>query len=615
MATKTVEGTTGAKLADQEVFPLNPALLVWWLALCAAILELAYMAGLKLERHIIFNSLQVLWMTPLSYLLLFSPLAILVLILHRIRPAWRLLAPTLFVAVTLVAFSFFWLFSDRMGPVSTLLLTAGVAIQGSRLLRARSAGFARLIRRTLPWMIGSTLLVGVGLKGWAWFREYRALRAEAAAAAPNVLLIVLDTVRGMNMSLYGYARRTTPTLEAFARQGVLFQDVYAAASWTLPSIATVFTGEYPHAHRADWMRPLSDQYPTLAEVFRDAGYVTVGFAANESYASAEVGLARGFAHYEDYGTSISDIVLSSSPGRFILNNPKFRKAITFYDTFGRKNADRVNTAFLSWLSGHKRRPFFAFLNYFDVHEPYLPRTPFDTLFGSDSLRKKSLILHFGARQAKRLNKENMTESERAAEEEAYDGSLAYLDSQLGRLFAELERRDLVRNTIIIVTADHGELFGEHSLFSHGNSLYLPLLKVPLILRASNLPAGTRVAAPVTLRDLPRTILDLAGLPAAATFPGQSFKSLAEGHPDGGAGSPLLAEVGPSPNHPPSYPVFKGPMWSIIDPPHQYILRGDGEEELYDFVSDPGELVNLTAHPEASPVRNRMRSVLDSIRKP
>jgi arylsulfatase A-like enzyme len=594
--------------------PVSPVVLVAWFALCAAGLELAYMAGFKLQQHVIFASLQILWMTPLAYLILFSPLLVLILVLRRVRPSVRWFGLSIVLLAAMTTFSFLSLFWGRLGPISVLILTAGVTTQGARSLLARREGLARLARRTLPWMVGFALLAGVGLNTWSWLRESSGLRSVARRqGTPNVILLVLDTVRAMSMSLYGYPRQTTPALTRFAATGVVFEEAYSTAPWTLPSIATMFTGQYPHEHGADWTTPLSKHGQTLAEHFRDAGYATAGFVANLNYSSAEVGLGRGFLHFEDYTTSLSDILLSASPGRFVLNNPALRRAIRFYDTFGRKSADELNSRFLAWLDDHAQRPFFAYLNYYDAHQPYLPPRPFDTLFGPDTLRNKGLIRHIRTRDAHRIDKEAMTAEERAAEQQAYDGAIAYLDSRLEQLIAELDRRALSGNTIVIITGDHGELFGEHSLFDHGNSLYLPLLHVPLVLRAPNLAGGVRIATPVTLRDLPRTILDLADL-EGGTIPGASFAGLANGAGVSATGSPLLASITPAKNIPASDPVFRGPMWTFVSPPHQYILGGDGAVELYDSVRDPAQLVNLATDTTVRSVRDRLRAVLDSLRR-
>jgi arylsulfatase A-like enzyme len=592
-----------------------PALaLVSWFALCAAYLELAYMGWRKLSQHVVFASPHIVWMTPLGYLILFLPLVLVVVIVRRTIPASRREALLTFLLSLTAAFSVLSIFWVKLGPISVLLLSAGLAMQSTRTILAHPAGFARLVPRTLPWMMTLWLLAGLGLSTWRWYRERAAVQALIEAGnSPNVLLLLLDTVRAKNLSLYGYPLRTTPGLEHFGAGAVVFDRAYAAAPWTLPSIATIFTGRYPYEHHADWRVPLAGENRTLAEVFRDAGYITGGFVANQNYSSGEVGLGQGFSRFEDYTTSFTDILMSAAPGAFILNNPKLRQLIGFYDTFGRKNADRLNADFLAWLRARPHRPFFAYLNYYDAHEPYLPSSPFDTLFGSDSLRKKTLNQHIAIRDAHHAEKDRMSAAERAAEERAYDGTLAYIDSRIEKLLGELDRSGLGRNTIVIVTADHGELFGEHSLFTHGNSLYLPLLHVPLLIRAPDLPRGVRVATPVTLRDLARTILDLAGLDDER-IPGASLTRLARGIDTSETVSPLIATIGPALNSRHTDPVFKGRMWSMVSPPYHYILGGDGMQELFHFVRDTAESVNLAPDSAMRPLVARLRAIVDSVRR-
>ena len=199
--------------------------------------------------------------------------------------------------------------------------------------------------------------------------------AGAAARGPNVLLIVLDTVRASSLSLYGYARDTTPQLTRWARRGVRFDWAVAPACWTFPSHCCFFTGRWPYELNSHWQLVLNTPHPTLAEFLAARGYLTAGFVANTSYCSYETGLDRGFAHYEDYPLSPRTILGSTAVGRWITQN-----VLSYRDFYGRKwiqyqsrDAGGINRAFLDWLSRQRRgeRPFFAFLNYLDAHEPFL----------------------------------------------------------------------------------------------------------------------------------------------------------------------------------------------------------------------------------------------------
>ena len=429
-------------------------------------------------------------------------------------------------------------------------------------------------------MVIAVVGLGVGLWGWRVLAEREALAQlpSASANAPNVLLIVLDTVRAQNLSLYGYARVTTPQLEQLAKTGVVFERALATAPWTLPSHASIFTGRYPYELSTDWTTPLDSTHPTLAEVFSAHGYVTAGFVANLLYCTYESGFTRGFAHYEDYPIKLGTIAHSSWLTRIIFT--KLYKILGIHQKLVHKTAAELNTDLLRWLTDKDQRPFFVFLNYFDAHAPYAPPQPFDAQFAAKPPRDPWL-------------RDNHWYSPEEIQElmDAYDGAIAYLDHQLGLLFSELAKRDVLNDTLVIITSDHGEEFGEHGLMDHGNSLYLPALHVPLLISfPPHVPAGKRVHEAVTLRNLPATITDLIELNDKAPFPGSSlihYWSGTHSH-DGAAADPLLSEVNFAPNLPEWFPVSKGNMKSLVANRYHYIRNGDGREELYDIENDPLE---------------------------
>jgi arylsulfatase A-like enzyme len=269
----------------------------------------------------------------------------------------------------------------------------------------------------------------------------------------------------------------------------------------------------------------------------------------------------------------------------------------------RKNAAEVNAEFLEWVDSLEDRPFFAFLNYFDAHDPYTPPPPFDARFGN------------AGPPPPLEDDRRYSESELGHLLDGYDGALSYTDDQLGRLLDDLKGRGLLDDTIVVITSDHGEQFGEHGLVDHANSLYRQLLHVPLILSfPSRIPASHRVSDPVTLVDLPATILDLAGLSdARRQIPGRSLA----GHwdPAGRAniGSrPILSEVSQGINTAEWLPISKGPMQSVISDGMHYIRNGDGTEELYDFETDAAELRDLSSRPEARASLERLRSRIDDL---
>jgi arylsulfatase A-like enzyme len=212
------------------------------------------------------------------------------------------------------------------------------------------------------------------------------------------------------------------------------------------------------------------------------------------------------------------------------------------------------------------------------------------------------------RMAERTQKTSMPASEQRAEEAAYDASIASIDAELGLLFQELARREVLDRTIVVITSDHGEMFGEHGLFSHGHSLYRPLLHVPLVIVYRPAVAeGVRVDSHISLRDLSATVLGLArvsdhALPGQPLLPADSSR----------APSPVLAEVRPAPGMAAHYPAVKGVMHSIEDNGYQYIRDGSGGEELFDL-ADSAQVSNLASQTGLGPILARLRATLDSVR--
>lgn len=477
---------------------------------------------------------------------------------------------------------------QKLHPAASFVLLAGVAIQTGRIVRVHADRVDGFIRKTVPLLVASVAIAGFSLYG---VREFRARRAEAAlpqaaAGAPNVILVVLDTVRAASLSHYGYDRDTSPNLGRVAAGGVTFNHAFSTSSWTLPSHASMFTGRLPHEFSADWLTPLDEEHRTLAEALSAEGYATAGFVANLLYGTSSSGLSRGFMRYRDFPRSIKTVLQHSWSVRPLLN--RVRAAVGDKGRLLGKPAADINTEFSDWLDSRPSgRPFFAFLNYFDAHQPYLPPPPFDTKYGN------------GGPMADMARRQSWNAAEIQRSMDAYDGLVSYIDTQLGRLVDDLSARQLLDNTLLVITSDHGELFGEHDVFDHGNSLYRPVLEVPLVIRfPSKVPSGVRITGPVSLVDLPSTILALSGASSAASFPGRPLtrhwiqsSSPAEPEP------PIFADISKGINLPPWQPVSKGRMRSVLLDGVQYFLNGDGSEELYDFENDPHELTNLISRPE------------------
>jgi arylsulfatase A-like enzyme len=606
-----------ARAGPDPVAPWAFLLLAAWFGLLAGFLEVVYTLRVKLVGDHWFVGLgrDFLWVVPLVTLLGFALPGLAFALLARFRPGgpWRELA--------LVAFAFLFVFDlllvwNQLFVWAALLLAVGAGRQVGLALAARWDGLLRVVKGSLAWALLAEVSLGILAVVPPLWSEQRGLAGLPAPprGRPNVLFITLDTVRAQSTSLHGHERATTPELDRWAGRGVWFRHAISPAPWTLPAHAALFTGYYPHELSAGWGTPLGPDCPTLAEALRGRGYRTAGFVANHYYTTRETGLARGFLHFEDHKWRSGDCVNYCGLTRHLLGNDVTRRQLDFYDLFGRKRAEDLNRDFLAWLGGQdKGRPFFAFLNYFDAHGPYLPPAPFDTRFGPPLTgEEKRVISKWGL-----LVKEGLDPGVVETAERAYDGSLAYLDHHVGRLLAELDRRGILDDTLVVITADHGEHFGEHGLFVHGNSLYHQLVHVPLVLIfPRRIAGGGCVAQPVSLRDLPATVMDLVGLGEESPFPGTSLAPCWEWkragpHPT----SPVLCIAPPIPEpcirpNQGQSPVASGAHASLAHEGNYYIrnLR-DGSEELYDLSADPEDTHDLADAPDREEALRRCREEL------
>jgi arylsulfatase A-like enzyme/tetratricopeptide (TPR) repeat protein len=355
--------------------------------------------------------------------------------------------------------------------------------------------------------------------------------------------VTIDTLRADHLGAYGYERIETPNIDRLARRGTLFARAFTPAPLTLPAHVSIMTGTYPPSNgtRNNGQR-LSSRLTTLAEVLKGRGYRTGAFVGAFPLDS-RFGLGRGFETYDDhYG--------SRNAARDL--------------TFVERKADDVNAAALAWIGRKSAAPFFAWVHYFDPHAPYEPPSPYSAGY-------------------------------RGRE---YDGEIAYADAALGRLFARLESSGLLDNTLVVLTADHGESLGEHGEATHGIFVYDATLRVPLIFAHPDLvPAGRTISGPADLVDIAPTILGLLGIPVPSEMQGlvlapalrSSEKTVGpdlegrEIYLESQAGwldrrwAPLLG--------------IRSGSWKYIEAP---------QAELYDLRTDPGETKNvIAAHPAES----------------
>ncbi|MCC6927944.1 MAG: sulfatase-like hydrolase/transferase [Gemmatimonadaceae bacterium] len=545
------------------------------------------------------------WTAPLATVALFVPVAIGILVLSRlIRQPQLAWAATLWSCTFLGTFGALYTF-PQIQRLAALILSAGIATVVTRRWSHPGNAGRRGIRRAALATSGLLVIAGALFVWRDVRREQRSVGDTAPEGAPNVLLLVLDTVRAISMSLYGYERETTPQLAAWGKRGVVFEQAYSTAPWTLPSHASMMTGRWMHELSTDWMVPLDARDATLAEVLSRAGYRTGGFVANTDYTSAEVGLDRGFGHFEDYTLNASQLLRSSSLWRALARIEVLRRVIGNHDNLGRRTAPDITHAFRAWAARDTTRPYFAFLNYYDAHRPYFPPGAWAAKFQTP-----------GTPLNTRYRKENgqvpnPTPAQVQGAIDAYDGAIAYLDDQLGALLRELESSGELRRTIVVITADHGEEFFEHRLWDHGNSLYAPSVHVPLIVLApGRVPEGVRVPSPVSARSIPATIMDLLPFRPATTFPGRSLQAVWR---DSTVQDSIFLGVREVQRQPERYPVSVGNLGGVVAGTAQYIRNfGNDAEELYDGARDPWQHEDLSRRSEWAEARLRLRALSDSI---
>lgn len=557
----------------------------------------------------------VLWMAPLSFVALFLVILLPAAIAGRWVPALRsesALVPVLaFVGSGAVLLNF----HPELALWAIVVLALGLSAAVTRWFRGRGGGARRALARA---GLALTVVLPLLSLGMGATRDVLAGGAEPGAERgadgdTSVLLIILDTVRARSLGLYGYERATTPELTDRAAGGVTFDRAYATAPWTLPTHASVFTGRVPHELSADHVTPLDGEHPTVAEVFRDAGYRTAGFVANEFYAGPHTGLARGFQHYDADIVSARELLGSTMLGKVLMFPESMGRPS--HDFVDRKSGGTVTREFLSWVSSRGDRPFFAFLNYFDAHDPYEPPAPYDTLFRDDEPPDRPLDLS---------NHPWLSEGEIEERVRDYDASIAYLDTEIERLLDALRERGVLSSTAVIITSDHGEEFLEKGALYHGHTLYAAALHVPLVILGPDVPPGVRVAEPVSLRDLAATALDLAGLDRSDRLEGRSLSRFwhSGDRPGDGAGdrpeaetrSPrtagdsgyVLAETSGAEVAGPGMPIHYGNMVAAVGPRFHYVQWGNGHEELFDLARDPWEQENLAEAGRADSVMARLR---------
>jgi arylsulfatase A-like enzyme len=617
-------------------------LLCVWCGLLAGLLEVAAIVIRKQFADInrlYWMSRHFVWLVSLTDLAIFVVMGLLIwLVTTFLRRRGRWLAYRMLCLLTLVPL--FWAAFPRIHSIAGVMLGLGIAARLVPALERRDARFRRFVWRSFPALTAVVAILAASIWGQDRYKSWRErARPLPRAGSPNVLLVVLDTVAAGHLSLYGYGRPTSPTLDELAERGIRFDRVRATASWTLPSHASMFTGRWPHEVSAGWLTPLDRSFPTLAQYLGERGYATAGFVANYTYCAADSGLGHGFTAYRDYifpgltalkmaalidrpvdGLLAVERLVEDQIGVDFLRGPIDQVWHLFKGD--RKEAGVVNREFLAWLGKRQNvnRPFFAFLNFYDAHSPYQLRAEAIHRFSAPprNNREADLLKDWMA-----ISRLLPSERQIALIRDAYDDCVADLDEQLGRLVDELERRGDLARTWLIITSDHGESFGEHpGVYRHGTSLYETELHVPLIIVP---PGGVQspklVTETVSLRDLPATIVELVALSDDSPFPGSSLAKLWE-KPAAERGAPTarlsdaLSEVVPLDGFNPDPAQLLTPRWplaALSQNGWNFIRRdGDVREELFHVKSDAGEVNNLAADSAAAATLDKMRQALRSL---
>ena len=346
----------------------------------------------------------------------------------------------------------------------------------------------------------------------------------------SVILISIDTLRADHLSSYGFAHPTTPHIDAVAREGVLFRNVYSPVPVTLPAHSSMLTGTFPPSHgvRDNLHKRLPDSALTLAELLKTKGFTTAAVISS-FVLDHRFNLSQGFDSYDD----------------------RFQAVHKIGDLSERKGDETTRLA-TQWLAAHGREPFFLFVHYYDPHDPYEPPEPFASRWADDP----------------------------------YSGEVAFADHCVGEVIEKLKDLGLYDSTLIVITGDHGEMLGEHGELNHGFFIYESALKVPLIFRVPGRKALARqVDQPVSLIDIMPTIAGLVGAPAQKQAQGLDLSPWLAGDRAGLGGRSLYAEtVAPT-----TYYGASSLLGVIVD---RWKFIETSRPELYDLRNDPGESNNL-----------------------
>jgi arylsulfatase A-like enzyme len=470
------------------------------------------------------------WRLPLTLLAAYGLLAGVVFgtaqLLTRGSARGRWIALSLFLAAVLLP----WVNFDYLPEFTSVrsLLGNAAVVVGALLLARLACGFPRL----------STGLVLIAFSfvalqsGASSPRMSPSSTTLAHATRPNVLLVVIDTLRADHLSLYGYSRATSPMLTRLAQEGVIFDTAIAQAPWTKPSVASLLTGTHVHRHGVVW-RPdvLGSQLSSLPETMQLAGYQTAAFSSNP-WITPEFGFDQGFDYFfqsaKSSGIQLTILfrLLSRLENRLralVHVSYDFSRWLRRWTETNPANWQRdalLADAFTEWLDEARDGPFFAYVHFIGPHTPYDPPQPYPRMFRDAAWNgKEPPTLPPTRARSIFATAEPLDDLDRNMLIGQYDAAIAYTDTLLERIVGAMDEIDLLKNTLLVITSDHGEEFYEHGNWQHGRQMYNEVVRVPLVFRFPTRLEHERRMDPAMLVDVFPTIASLAGVdvdPAVST---------------------------------------------------------------------------------------------------
>ncbi len=453
--------------------------------------------------------------------------------------------------------------------------------------------------------------------------------SKPEAPRPNVLWIVWDTVRADRLGVYGYDRPTTPNLDAWAKDARVFDDCISPGSWTVPSHASMFTGLLPSEHGAEHgAETLDDKLVTIAELLSADGYRTFSWTANPHISSAE-NATQGFQvqqhpwdkAVEERAREIYDAKLATFPADSEQRRRGEREANSAWVL--KAAGELAKEGLVEWLGKRdEKRPYFAFLNYMEAHRPLISArehreavmTPeeVEASYNSEIDWKETWGYCFNLVDVPERDLELLARS--------YDAGIRELDALFGELMRSLEAAGALENTIVVLTADHGEHLTEHHLLDHQYSVAQVLVRVPLIVRYPARFAPGREPRPVMSMDLFPTLLELVGIDAPRAGVGHARSLLDPAAKRARITQytkpferPLISARKEHPDH--DLSSRERGLLSIVDQPWKLVQEIGGVARLYELSQDPYETRDVgELHPDVlARMRKQLAGVLKSIR--